>query len=205
MTRAGILALALFGLASYIPGYKQARRTYDEEAEVWVGHHPLQTAFWYATWGFVAVLTLTGFALWAALETQPTGYIAALGFLEAWLSFETLLRVHLVSTFLFLASVGIHAYVALLPGNRDLLRSMLDGKLEGWRVDEETRPEPSGGASTKDGLANAFAGVSRRLGTGPELQRQLEGPSEGNAPAESPDDTDIGTPSPAESEDSERS
>ncbi|MFC7134526.1 MULTISPECIES: cytochrome b/b6 domain-containing protein [Salinibaculum] len=138
-----VIAFALVGLVRYIPGYKQARRAYDEDREHWVGYHPAQTAFWYALWFFVLLLTLTGFALWAGLATDPAWWVSALGFMQGWLPFERMLQLHLVATFLTLATIAVHVYVAVLPGNRDFFGSMLNGTVEAWVVDEESRPEPA--------------------------------------------------------------
>lgn len=196
-----IIGLSMFGLASYIPGYKKARRTYDEEVEEWVGHHPMQTAFWYATWGFAAILTLTGFALWAALSTEPAAYISVLGFVNGWFAFETILRLHLLSTFLFLASVAVHAYIALLPSNRDLLFSMVHGKLNGWRVDEDTRPDPNGGARPKDSLVRSLSGVASLLGTGPELHEHLDASATVTVDGDTTEATDEDSPTDTEEAD----
>ena len=168
-----IIALSFVGLASYIPGYKKARRTYDEDEEEWVGYHPMQTVFWYVTWFFVAVLTLTGFALWAELATDPSWWVSTLGFMAGWLAYENMLRVHLVATFFVIAAVAIHAYFPMMPSNFDMTMSMVHGKLNGWSVDEETRPEPWGRARTKDGLTKRFDPISKRLGTSTDVQEQL--------------------------------
>ncbi|MFB6085883.1 MAG: hypothetical protein ABEJ84_03610 [Halodesulfurarchaeum sp.] len=168
-----IIALAFLGLASYIPGYKQARRTYDEEKGEWVAHHPTQTAFWYATWLGVGVLTLSGFALWKQLATDPAWWLSALGFMEGWLTFEGMLRLHLISTAVFVASILLHAYFPLMPSNHDLLYTMIHGKLLGWRVDEETKPPSRGISRSKDALSRPLAGVARLLGTDPQLEEQL--------------------------------
>lgn len=138
-----VIALAVVGVLRYIPGYKQARRAYDEDRGHWVGYHPTQTAFWYVTWFFVILLTLTGFALWAELSTEPSWWISLLGFMNGWLPFERLLQVHLVATFLTLMAILVHVYVALLPGNRDILGSMFNRTVKAWIVDEESRPEPA--------------------------------------------------------------
>lgn len=135
-----IVALSFLGLVKYIPGYKQARRAYDEDEKEWVGYHPMQTVFWYVTWGFVIILTLTGFALWAALATDPAWWLSALGFMAGWTTYETMLRLHLIATFWVLAAIAIHAYFAVMPGNWDVMKSMVVGTLPGWRVNEETRP-----------------------------------------------------------------
>ena len=140
-----VVAFSFVGLVRYIPGYKQARRAYDEDRGHWAGYHPMQTVFWYVTWFFALVLTLTGFALWNGLATDPAWWIAALGFMEGWVTYETMLRLHLIATFWVIAAVAIHAYFPLMPGNHDVLRSMFSGRLEGWIVDDETRPEPDGG------------------------------------------------------------
>lgn len=140
-----VITFAFLGLVRYIPGYKQARRAYDEDRDHWAGYHPAQTAFWYATWFFVIVLTLTGFALWNDLATDPPWWISTFGFMQGWVAFETMLQIHLVATFLTIAVILIHAYVALLPGNRDILGSMIGGTVKAWRIDEESRPEPPEG------------------------------------------------------------
>lgn len=136
-----IIALSFLGLMKYIPGYKKARRTYDEDREEWVGYHPMQTVFWYVTWFFVVLLTLTGFALWNGLATDPARWIAVLGFMDGWVTYETMLRLHLIATFWVLAAVAIHAYFPVMPSNWDVMKSMVVGTLDGWRVDDETRPE----------------------------------------------------------------
>lgn len=157
-----IAALSFLGLLRYIPGYKNARRAYDEDEGEWVGYHPMQTVFWYIMWAFVIVLTLTGFALWNALATDPAWWIVALGFMEGWVTYETMLRLHLIATFWVLAAIAVHAYFAVIPSNWDFLRSMVVGTVEGWRVDEETRPEidetrrsdpthPETGSATEEG------------------------------------------------------
>lgn len=137
-----VISFAFLGLIRYIPGYKQARRTYDEARDHWAGYHPLQTAFWYVTWFFVIMLTLTGFALWKALLLDPPWWIRTLGFMQGWLPYEQMLQLHLITTFLTIALVAVHAYVALLPGNRDIMGSMITGEVKAWVVDDETRPEP---------------------------------------------------------------
>ncbi len=136
-----IIALAFVGLVRYIPGYKQARRTYDEDRHEWVGYHPMQTVFWYVTWFFVLALTLTGFALWHALATDPAWWVTVLGFMEGWTTYETMLRLHLLATFWVIAAIAIHAYFAITPDNWDILRSIVGGRLDGWRIDEQKRSE----------------------------------------------------------------
>jgi formate dehydrogenase subunit gamma len=182
-----IIALAFVGLASYIPGYKKARRTYDAENEEWVAHHPTQKAFWYATWFFVAVLTLTGFALWRHLSTDPTWWLSALGFMEGWVTFEMMLRLHLLSTAFFGAAILLHAYFPLVPSNHDLMKTMIHGKLLGWRVDEESKPAHRGAARSTDALGKPLAGIARLLGTDPDLEKRMSGPEE---PEEPPEDMD---------------
>ncbi|MEF8779531.1 MAG: cytochrome b/b6 domain-containing protein [Haloferacaceae archaeon] len=176
-----IIAMSFVGLASYIPGYKKARRTYDEDEEEWVGYHPMQTVFWYVTWFFVGVLTLTGFALWSALATNPAWWLEALGFMAGWITYENMLRIHLVSTFFVVAAVSIHAYFPMMPSNFDMTMSMFHGKLKGWSVDEETRPEPKGRARAKDSLAKGFDPIATRLGTGSELQERVDAPEADSA------------------------
>lgn len=169
-----VITLSFLGLARYIPGYKKARRTRDDETGEWVGYHPMQTAFWYGTWFFVALLTLTGFALWAELTTDPAWWISTLGFMVGWVTYENMLRIHLVSMFFFVASVAVHAYFSVLPSNHDFLMSMIHGKLEGWAVDDQNRPETKGLSRSTDGFAKRMDGIARRLGTGGDLQDHLK-------------------------------
>ncbi len=170
-----VIVLAFLGLASYIPGYKKARRSYDAENEEGIAHHPTQTAFWYVTWLFVGLLTLTGFALWSSLATDPAWWVSALGFMEGWFAYETVLRIHLIATFWVLAAVALHAYFPLMPSNHDMLFSMIHGKLKGWRLEADDRPEQRGTSRTKDSLFRPLAGLARLFGTGPELQDELSG------------------------------
>lgn len=169
-----VITLSFVGLASYIPGYKKARRTYDAATDKWAGYHPMQTAFWYATWFFAVLLTLSGFALWAELATDPAWWIAGIGFLAGTVAYETMLRIHFLATIFFLVSVGVHAYFPLSPSNHDLLFSIIHGKLNGWRVDEESRPERRGETRSKDGLAKRFDPISKRFGTSTDVQERLD-------------------------------
>jgi formate dehydrogenase subunit gamma len=184
-----VIVLAFLGLASYIPGYKKARRAYDVENEEWIGHHPTQTAFWYGTWLFVGLLTLTGFALWADLATDPAWWVAGLGFMSGLFGFEMILRLHLVSTAIIVASVALHAYFPLMPSNHDLLFSMIHGKLKGWRVTEENRPEGRGTSRSTDAMLGPVSGLASRLGISADLQSQV-GLVAGAEEAEAADDED---------------
>ena len=168
-----IITLAFVGLASYIPGYKKSRRCIEEETGHWIGHHPMQTAFWYVTWFFVGLLSLSGFALWANLSSDPAGWVSALGFMQGWFGFEALLRIHLVATAWVLAAVALHAYFALMPSNWDILKLMLDGNLYGWLISEEDKPELEGKARSKDAMIGPLAAISRLFGTNPEIQDEL--------------------------------
>ena len=138
-----VIALSFVGLMRYMPGYKQARRSYDTDEKEWVGYHPMQTVFWYVTWFFVLVLTLTGFALWEALATDPAWWLSALGFMEGWVIYETMLLLHLIAMFWVIAAIAIHAYFAVMPSNVDFLKSMVYGTVDAWVVDEKTRPDTS--------------------------------------------------------------
>lgn len=168
-----VITLALVGLASYIPGYKKARRSIDEESGHWIGHHPMQTVFWYVTWFFVGLITLTGLALWAILSSDPAWWVSGLGFMQEWFTIETLLRIHLLATAWVLAAVALHAYFALMPSNWDLLSLMWDGNLHGWLITDENEPELKGKARSKDTLQQPLSGLARILGTDPEVQEHL--------------------------------
>ncbi|MEF8855190.1 MAG: cytochrome b/b6 domain-containing protein, partial [Haloarculaceae archaeon] len=175
-----VIAFALVGLMRYIPGYKQARRAYDEDRDHWVGYHPTQTAFWYALWLFVILLTLTGFALWADIATDPAWWVSALGFMEGWLPYERMLQFHLVATFLTLIAIAFHVYVAVLPGNWDFLGSMVNGTVEAWVVDEESRPEPADPALT--------AGQSAEAGPSPAADQNAAANQKPPADQKAPDE-----------------
>lgn len=182
-----IIGLAFLGLASYIPGYKKSRRCIEEDTGHWIGHHPMQTAFWYVTWFFVGLLTLTGFALWSNLWAGSSWWIDGLGFLQTWFGFEALLRIHLVSTAWVLGLVSLHAYFALMPSNWDILKLMYNGNLYGWLINDENRPEHRGEARSKDALAGSLSPLARLFGTQPDVQEQL---SEGAETGVSETDSD---------------
>lgn len=145
-----VIAFSFVGLVRYIPGYKKARRTYDEDRGEWAAYHPAQTVFWYLMWFFVGALTLTGFALWRELASDPAWWVELVGFMQGWVAYETMLQFHLISTFFVFAAIAMHAYFAITPNNWDILRSMGVGTLKGWRVDAETRPEPDGETTAVD-------------------------------------------------------
>lgn len=148
------VGLAFIGLLSYIPGYKQARRTYVEDEDRWAAWHPAQLGFMYGIMLFILILTLTGFALWAALATDPAWWVAGLGFMAGWFAFETLIVIHFIVMFLAIAMVMLHAYFPSMPSNWDLMRGRLKGPVTGWRVDSV--PEPKGQAVSKDKVAPLF-------------------------------------------------
>lgn len=183
-----VIALSFVGLTSYIPGYKNARKTYDETEGEWQAAHPMQTVFWYITWFFVGVLTLTGFALWDNMASDPAWWISGLGFLSGWFGHTLLLRAHLLSTFFVVAAVGVHAYFPLMPSNLKYLKSMFTGQIKGWRIDEDSQPDTDRAYRTTDTLADGLNGVAERLGTGRSIQARLGGAQRADDPNEPIDD-----------------
>lgn len=182
-----VIGLAFVGLASYIPGFKKARKTYDVETETWQASHPTQTIFWYVTWFFVGVLTLTGFGLWRHVATDPAWWISALGFLAASFGKPLLLGVHVLSMFIIITAVAIHVYLSLLPANWTYLTAMIFGPAKGWAVDVESLPEGTGRYRTTDALANRLDLISSRAETQSEQATEGDGSGEAAEPSDRPD------------------
>ncbi|RJX43215.1 hypothetical protein DM826_06275 [Halonotius aquaticus] len=126
------VAQAFVGLKSYIPGYHDARQTYDEAEGDWVAYHPMQkTFFWWINILF-AVLVVTGFGMYAEMRSDPAWWIELLGFLDGWLNIVLLKQIHLFVFFIVVSMVLGHVYFALLPSNRETLRSMLFGDIDAY-------------------------------------------------------------------------
>jgi formate dehydrogenase subunit gamma len=126
------VAQAFVGLKSYIPGYHDARQTYDEAEGDWVAYHPMQkTFFWWINILF-AVLVVTGFGMYAEMRSDPAWWIELLGFLDGWLNIVLLKQIHLFVFFVVVSMVLGHVYFALLPSNRETLRSMVFGDIDAY-------------------------------------------------------------------------
>ena len=126
------VAQAFVGLKSYIPGYHDARQTYDEAEGDWVAYHPMQkTFFWWINILF-AVLVVTGFGMYAEMRSDPAWWIELLGFLDGWLNIVLLKQIHLFVFFVVVSMVLGHVYFALLPSNRETLRSMVFGDMDAY-------------------------------------------------------------------------
>ncbi len=123
---------AFAGLKSYIPGYHDARQTYDEEEGDWVAYHPMQKTFFWWISIFFGVLVLTGFGMYAEMRSDPAWWVELLGFLDGYLGFVLLQQIHLLTFFIAVAMVIGHVYFALLPGNRNALKSMVFGDMEAY-------------------------------------------------------------------------
>ncbi|WP_168216298.1 cytochrome b/b6 domain-containing protein [Halorussus halobius] len=132
---------AFVGLKSYIPGYHEARQTYDESERDWVAYHPMQkTFFWWISILF-GVLVLTGFGMYAEMRADPVWWVEVLGFLDAWVGMVVLKQVHLLVFFLVVAMVFGHVYFAVLPSNWDVLRSMVFGEMDAYVLREDDDDE----------------------------------------------------------------
>ena len=126
------VAQAFVGLKSYIPGYHDARQTYDEAEGDWVAYHPMQkTFFWWINILF-AVLVVTGFGMYAEMRSDPAWWVELLGFLDGWLNIVLLKQIHLFVFFVVVSMVLGHVYFALLPSNRETLRSMVFGDMDAY-------------------------------------------------------------------------
>ena len=126
------VAQAFVGLKSYIPGYHDARQTYDEAEGDWVAYHPMQkTFFWWINILF-AVLVVTGFGMYAEMRSDPAWWVELLGFLDGWLNIVLLKQIHLFVFFVVVSMVLGHVYFALLPSNRETLRSMVFGEIDAY-------------------------------------------------------------------------
>jgi len=126
------VAQAFVGLKSYIPGYHDARQTYDEAAGDWVAYHPMQkTFFWWINILF-AVLVVTGFGMYAEMRSDPAWWVELLGFLDGWLNIVLLKQIHLFVFFVVVSLVLGHVYFALLPSNRETLKSMVFGEMDAY-------------------------------------------------------------------------
>ena len=131
------VAQAFVGLKSYIPGYHDARQTYDEAEGDWVAYHPMQkTFFWWINILF-AVLVVTGFGMYAEMRSDPAWWIELLGFLDGWLNIVLLKQIHLFVFFIVVAMVLGHVYFALLPSNRETLRSMVFGDMDAYVLGDD--------------------------------------------------------------------
>lgn len=126
------VAQAFVGLKSYIPGYHDARQTYDEAEGDWVAYHPMQkTFFWWINILF-AVLVVTGFGMYAEMRSDPAWWVELLGFLDGWLNIVLLKQIHLLVFFVVVSMVLGHVYFALLPSNRATLKSMVFGEMDAY-------------------------------------------------------------------------
>ncbi|MEF8757457.1 MAG: cytochrome b/b6 domain-containing protein [Halobacteriales archaeon] len=148
------IASAFLGLREYLPYYHEARRAYDEDDEDWMAHHPMQKTFFWWIGIFVGLLALTGFGMYRAMLSDPSWWIVTLGFMETWFTFELLKQAHLLLTFISASMVAFHIYFAVMPGNWDVLKSMVFGDLEAYIVRGDAAGERStvaDGGTDEDG------------------------------------------------------
>jgi Ni/Fe-hydrogenase 1 B-type cytochrome subunit len=137
------IATAFIGLRDYLPYYHDARRAYDEDEGDWMAHHPMQKTFFWWIAIFIGLLALTGFGMYRAMITDPSWWLVALGFMESWFAFELLKQIHLILTFIAASMVAFHIYFAVMPGNWDVLKSMVFGDLEAYIVHSDTSEDRS--------------------------------------------------------------
>ncbi|MFW5965592.1 MAG: cytochrome b/b6 domain-containing protein [Halodesulfurarchaeum sp.] len=134
------VVLALLGRREYPPNYHKARRTWDRRAKEWMTGHPAQKMYFWAISALIVLVALTGFASYSIMAVDPPGWIVSLGFLANSMSLEALKQVHFVLAAVITAMVLMHAYFPALPGNWDMLKSMVTGDMEIYYVNE---PEDS--------------------------------------------------------------
>ena len=131
------IAGALVGFRKYIAEYHEARRSWNETENEWVAYHPMQEVFFYIQLGLLAGVTLTGFGLYVYITPQIPGWAATLGFLAGPLSYEVLKQFHHFLLFAWIGGVAFHAYFPLLPGNWDMMKAMITGRLYSFIVSGE--------------------------------------------------------------------
>lgn len=164
------IAAAFAGLRKYLPYYHDARRAYDEDEGDWMAHHPMQKTFFWWIAIFVGILALTGFGMYREMTTEPTWWVTWLGFLSGWFSFELLKQVHLLLAFVTASMVVFHIYFAVLPGNWDILRSMVFGDVKAYVV--HGRRNDDGPRAPRDGESGPAAADG-----GPDVDRDSGGAS----------------------------
>lgn len=124
------ISSAFVGLREYLPYYHDARRAYDEDEGDWMAHHPMQKMFFWWIAIFMGLLALTGFGMFREMTAETSWWIGALGVMATFASFELLKQIHLLLAFITVSMVIFHIYFAAIPGNWDILKSMVYGDVE---------------------------------------------------------------------------
>ncbi len=135
------VGLAFIGLRDYPPNYHKARRTWDLEAKEWMTGHPAQKMYFWIIASLIILIALTGFASYTIMAADPAGWISTLGFLANSMSLEALKQVHFVLAAVITAMVVFHAYFPILPGNWDMMKSMITGDMAIYHVNGDADGE----------------------------------------------------------------
>ncbi|MFB6072164.1 MAG: cytochrome b/b6 domain-containing protein [Halobacterium sp.] len=153
------IVAAFVGLRSYVAGYHRARRAWDAEDGEWVAYHPAQKLFWWTQLALFALLAFTGFAMYDRMAADPPAWVGWLGAPAAWLAPETQLQVHVFLALALTGAVLLHVYFAVLPGNWDVLGSMVTGDVDAYVVrGDDDSTEEAGDADAGDAAPAAADG-----------------------------------------------
>lgn len=128
------IGAAFVGIRKYISKYHDARRSYDEDEGEWVAYHPMQKLFFWLQLALLAGVTITGFGMFEYITTAVPEWVHWLGFLSGTASYELLKQIHHFLAFAWVGAVAFHAYFPVLPGNWDILRSMITGRVYAFLV-----------------------------------------------------------------------
>jgi thiosulfate reductase cytochrome b subunit len=128
------IGAAFVGLRRYISKYHDARRSFNEEEAEWVAYHPMQKLFFWIQMGLLVGVVVTGFGMFEYITTQTPWWVHWLGIFQEYVSYEVLKMGHHFLAFAWVGAVAFHAYFPLLPGNWDVLRSMVTGRIYAFLV-----------------------------------------------------------------------
>lgn len=132
------IACAFLCLRKYISKYHDARRSWNKDEGEWVAYHPMQKLFFWIQLGLLVGVVITGFGMFDHITTEVPVWVTWFGIFDAWAPYEVLKQFHHFLAFAWVGSVAFHAYFPLLPGNWDVLRSMVTGRLYAFIVGEDS-------------------------------------------------------------------
>ncbi len=89
----------------------------------------MQKLFFWLQLALLAGVTITGFGMFEYITTAIPEWVHLVGFLSGTASYELLKQFHHFLAFAWVGAVAFHAYFPLLPGNWDIFRSMITGRV----------------------------------------------------------------------------